>query len=101
MAAGGSAAASSKDHGPAVAFENPMYDDPSQQYGGDYGNSTQNPVYGGEDYNQGDYGQTDPADDGGLYDEPELHNAPGGVGYLDVQPDDQVEDEEDDEEDDD
>merc|ERR1711935_108383 len=66
-----------------VAFENPMYDDPSSA-------PTQNPIAGmGEDDEE----------DGGLYDEPafnaeEAEDEAAGGGYLDVEPDEESEAEE-------
>jgi len=67
-----------------VAFENPMYDDPSSA-------PTQNPIAGmGEDDEE----------DGGLYDEPAFNaeeaedEAGAGGGYLDVEPDEESEAEE-------
>lgn len=63
-----------------VAFENPMYDDPSQGNKG-------NPMY---DETGGDGG------DEGLYDEPAFNGeADNGGGYLDVEPDDDDDDDED------
>merc|ERR1711998_794660 len=77
-----------------VAFENPMYDDPTQG-GGDMGGAP---------------------DDGGLYDEPAFNMGDGekanpmyasnenvgkeGGGYLDVQPDGDDDDDDDDSDDD-
>jgi len=61
-----------------VAFENPMYDDPSS-------NDRANPVF---DEEQG-------GGDEGLYDEPAFNDAGDGAGgYLDVEPDEESESEE-------
>jgi len=63
-----------------VAFENPMYDDPSS-------NDRANPVFDEEDQGGGDEG---------LYDEPAFNEdggGDGGGGYLDVQPDEESESE--------
>merc|ERR1712195_165518 len=61
-----------------VAFENPMYDDPSN-------NDRANPVF---DEEQG-------GSDEGLYDEPAFNDAGDGAGgYLDVEPDEESESEE-------
>jgi hypothetical protein len=81
---GGAAAAADPRDGDGkavIAFENPMYDDPSQAA------------------DLGGYAEAG-NDDQGLYDEPTFNADDGGEGggYLDVEPDDDDEDEEEDEE---
>ena len=93
---GGAGAAKGDDQRNVVAFENPMYDDPNQQYGAqpgyDQGYQQENPVFN----------EATPQDAGdGLYDEPEIATGAAGGGYLDVEPDDDEDDDEDDEDDED